>query len=194
MSVIAAAGLYMSRTNMRYACPVTDLASPTLDAMRVRITRVLPGQIRAAVEKLTEEQIWWRPNEKSNSVGNLILHLSGSLNLYLNRNVGGVAYERDRDGEFAARGPMPKAQLMAIFDDMVKKSEATMAKVTPDALTGASTDPEKNSFLVEDLIGILTHFSTHTGQVLWITKMLNEGSLDEVWMRTHKRLLGWKTK
>lgn len=172
---------------------MTDLASPTLEALRVRIARVLPAQVRAAVEKLDDAQIWWRPNEKSNSVGNLVLHLSGSLNHYLNRNLGGLDYNRDRDAEFAARGPMPRQQLMAIFDDMVAKAEQTLAKVTPEGLTGPSTDPERNTYLIEDLIGILTHVSTHTGQILWITKMLREGALDELWMRTHKRH-GWRQK
>jgi uncharacterized damage-inducible protein DinB len=171
---------------------MNEIAAPTLEAIRVRVTRVLPAQVRAAVEKLDEEQIWWRPNEKSNSIGNLILHLNGSLNLYLNRLIGGFEYKRDRDAEFAARGPMPKQELLRIFDDMVTKADQTFNKVTADRLDGPSTDPEKNDFLIEDLIGILTHVSAHTGQILWITKMLNEGSLDEVWMRTHKHEGGWR--
>ena len=173
---------------------MTELASPTLDAIRVRLTRVLPAQVRTAVEKLDEEQIWWRPNEKSNSVGNLVLHLAGSLNLYLNNYIGGIEYHRDRDSEFAARGPMPKAELLRIFNDMVAKAEQSFAKVKPDRLTDPSTDPERNMFLIDDLIGILTHVANHTGQILWITKMLREGALDEVWMRTHKREGGWRKK
>jgi uncharacterized damage-inducible protein DinB len=171
---------------------VPDLASPTLAALRARITGVLPGQIRAAVEKLTEEQIWWRPNEKSNSIANLILHVSGSLNHYLNRNIGGIAYDRNRDAEFAARGPMSKQEVMAIFDDMVTQADQTLARLGPDRLRDPSTDPERLSYLVEDLISIAIHLSTHTGQIVWIAKMLNAGALDEVWMRTHKRLGGWK--
>jgi uncharacterized damage-inducible protein DinB len=171
---------------------VTDVASPTLEALRVRITRVLPGQIRAAAEPLTDSEIWWRPNEKSNSIGNLILHVSGSLNHYLNRNIGGMPFDRDRPAEFAERRPMPKKELMAIFDDMVTKSEQTLSKLTPDQLTDPSTDPERLTYLVEDLIGIATHLSTHAGQILWIAKSLREGELNEVWMRTHKRLGGWK--
>jgi hypothetical protein len=173
---------------------MTDLAAPTLEAIRVRITQVLPAQVRMAVEKLDEEQIWWRPNEKSNSVGNLVLHLSGSLNLYLNRNIGGFDYKRDRDAEFAERGPIPKERLLKIFDDMMAKAEQTLNKVTADSLSGPSSDPEHYTFLIEDLVGILTHISAHTGQILWIAKMLNEGALDEVWMRTHKRLGGWRQR
>lgn len=171
---------------------MTELASPTLEAIRVRITRVLPAQVRAAVDKLDEEQIWWRPNEKSNSVGNLILHLSGSLNLYLNKNIGGIEYRRDRDGEFAARGPMPKAELLRIFNDMVAKAEQTFSKIKPGDLSGPSKEPERYDFLVDDLISILTHVANHVGQILWITKMLQEGALDEVWMRAHKREGAWK--
>lgn len=171
---------------------MTELASPTLDAIRIRVTRVLPAQVRTAVEKLDDEQIWWRPNETSNSVGNLILHLSGSLNLYLNHNVGGIEYRRDRDGEFAARGPMPKAELMRIFNDMVAKAEQTFAKIKPDALSGPSKEPDRYDFLIDDLIAILTHVANHAGQILWITKMLQEGALDEVWMRAHKREGAWK--
>ncbi len=173
---------------------MTELAVPTLEAIRVRITQVLPAQVRTAVEKLDEEQIWWRPNEKSNSVGNLVLHLSGSLNLYLNRNIGGFDYKRDRDAEFAERGPIPKEKLLKIFDNMVTKAEETLSKLSADRLAGPSSDPERNILLIDDLVSILTHISTHTGQILWITKMLNEGALDEVWMRTHKRLGGWRQR
>src|SRR5712691_12322557 len=111
---------------------VTDAASRTLAALRVRITRVFPAQLRAAVDSVTDEQLWWRPNEKSNSIGNLVLHLSGSLNHYLNRNIGGLKFERDRDAEFAARGPMSKSELLAVFDDMVANAEKTFDGVTTE--------------------------------------------------------------
>ena len=171
---------------------MTELAAVTLEAIRVRITRVLPAQVRGAVEKLDEKELWWRPNEKSNSVGNLVLHLSGSLNLYLNKLIGGIDYQRDRAGEFAARGPLPKAEVLRVFDDMVSKAEKSFAKVGD--LMAPATDPEKDDYVIEDLIGILTHVANHTGQILWITKMLEEGSLDELWMRTHKHEGGWKKR
>jgi uncharacterized damage-inducible protein DinB len=171
---------------------VPDAASPTLSALRVRITRVLPAQIRASVDSVTDKQLWWRPNETSNSIGNLVLHISGSLNLYLNRNIGGFSYERDREAEFSERGPMDPRKLMAIFDGMVAKAEKTLDKLTPEKLGGPSTDPERNSYLVDDLISITTHLANHTGQIVWIAKMLHEGALNEVWMRAHKREGAWK--
>lgn len=173
---------------------MTDLAPITLEALRVRICRVLPGQIRAAVEKLSDKEIWWRPNEKSNSIGNLILHVSGSLNLFLNSNIGRIPYQRDRDLEFSERRPLAKTELMKIFDDMVAKAEQTLARLPADRLAGPSSDPERQDYLVEDLVGIATHLSTHTGQILWIAKSLHEGEFNEVWMKTHKHFGGWKKK
>jgi hypothetical protein len=169
-----------------------DLASVTLEALKARICRVFPAQIRTAVESLEDDQIWWRPNETSNSVGNLVLHLSGSLNHYLNRNIGGLDYRRDRPAEFAERRQIPRADLMATFDAMVANAEKTFEGLTPERLATPSPEPTMYSLLIEDLIAVASHISNHTGQIVWIAKMLKDGALDEVWMRTHKRLGGWK--
>jgi hypothetical protein len=168
-----------------------ELASTVIDSLRARITRVFPAQVRQCLEQLDDEQIWWRPNESSNSIGNLVLHLSGSLNHFLNRQIGGFEYERDRAKEFAERRHLPKAELLAIFDDMVAKGEKTFEGLTPERLMQPSPEPKLNQYVVNDLINIAVHVSSHASQILWITKMLREGSLDEVWMHTHKRLGGW---
>jgi len=169
-----------------------ELAAVALEALKARICRVFPAQIRAAVDSLDDEQIWWRPNETSNSVGNLLLHLSGSLNHYLNRQIGGLDYTRDRPAEFAERRHIPRAELMATFDAMVANSEKTFEGITPDRLAAASPEQKMYTLLVEDLIAVATHLSTHAGQIVWIAKMLKDGALDDVWIRTHKRLGGWK--
>ncbi len=171
---------------------MADLATLTLEALKARICRVFPAQIRAAVEPLDDEQIWWRPNETSNSIGNLVLHLSGSLNHYLNRALGGLDYTRDRSAEFAERRHIPKAELMAVFDEMVANAEKTFERITPASLTDPSPEQKMYTIVAEDLVGVATHVSTHTGQIVWIAKMMKDGVLDEVWMRTHKRLGGWK--
>jgi len=162
-----------------------------LAAFHVRITKVYPEEIRACLDQLTDEQIWWRPNEKSNSIGNLVVHLSGSLNHYLNLLIGGVEYQRDRDAEFAERRRIPKAELLGIFNDMVAKATKTFDGITTERLASPSPEPRMYKLLVDDLIGIVTHVSTHTGQILWVTKMLAEGGLDDLWIKTHKDLGAW---
>src|SRR4051812_41681645 len=103
----------------------TDVSSVALDAFRMRITKVFPAQIRACLNELTDEQIWSRPNDASNSIGNIVLHVSGSLDHYLNRNLGGLDFDRDRDAEFAERRMIPRADLRARFDQMVANAKLT---------------------------------------------------------------------
>jgi hypothetical protein len=56
-------------------------------------------RLKASVETLTEEQVWWRPNEASNSIGNLILHLNGNVGQWLVDSFEG----RGKTGSDAAR-------------------------------------------------------------------------------------------
>lgn len=164
------------------------------NAFRTRITGVFPAQIRAAVEKLTDEQIWWRPNEASNSIGNILLHLTGSLNHFLNRNLGGLDYTRDRAAEFSERKAIPKAELLALFDEMVANAEKTFETLTPERMNDTSPEPTMHNLVIEDLINVTAHLATHTGQIVWIAKMFDGGALDEVWMRSHRSQGAWKKK
>lgn len=170
---------------------MSDVLGIAFEALRIRTTRVFPQQIRAAVEPLTDEQIWWRPNETSNSIGNLILHLTGSLNHYLNRNLGGIDFTRDRAGEFAERRPIPKAELLARFDAMVAAAERTYDRLTVDGLGDVSPERSMHRIVIEDLINAMSHFSNHAGQIVWIAKMLHERAVDEVWMRSHRKSGAW---
>jgi uncharacterized damage-inducible protein DinB len=165
-----------------------------LAALRSRITGVFPAQIRTAIESLTDEQIWWRPNEKSNSIGNLVLHLTGSLNHYFNRNLGGLDYSRDRAAEFAERRMLPKHELLAHFDEMVTNAERTFDRLTPESLGAASPEPAMHTIVFEDVLNAGMHFATHAGQILWIAKMLNEGAIDELWIKTHRSEGAWKKR
>jgi hypothetical protein len=163
-----------------------------LAALRSRITGVFPAQVRAALASLTDEQLWWRPNEKSNAIGNLVLHLTGSLNHYFNRNLGGLDYTRDRAAEFAERRMLPKSEVLDLFDEMVANAERTFDRLTPESLASPSPEPTMHSIVFEDVINAAMHLATHTGQIVWIAKMLNEGAVNEVWMRTHRAEGAWK--
>src|SRR2546423_14900079 len=63
-------------------------------------------QLRLAVDALPDDGVWWRANDQSNSVGNLLLHLNGNVRQWILGRVGRQANERHRAAEFAARtGP-----------------------------------------------------------------------------------------
>lgn len=157
-----------------------------IDAFRSRIVEIIPAQIKAALEELGEDELWWRPNEKSNSVGNLVLHLSGSVRHYLARGLGGHSYERDRPAEFSERGPVPKQELRAIFDETIRLSKETLDSFDTARFGEPSEEPSYTPTLFHLLFNVSVHMATHAGQIVYIAKMLKEGSIDELWIRTHK--------
>lgn len=162
-----------------------------LQALRTRIAAVFPAQIRAAVAPLSEEQVWSRPNEQSNAVGNILLHLTGSLNHYLNRNLGALDFTRDRATEFSERRPMSKTELLALFDEMVAHAQQTFDGLTPERLADASPEPTMHSIVAEDLINIAAHLAFHAGQIVWIAKMFDGTSVDDVWIKAHRGQGAW---
>jgi hypothetical protein len=164
-----------------------DLNQVALDAFRSRITGVFPAQIRSCIEELDEEQLWWRPNEESNSVGNLVLHLSGSMRHNLARAIGGFEYERDRPSEFSERGPVPKDRLLAIFDETITQAVATLDGFDSKKLLEPGADPSYGPTLFNSVLAVALHLATHAGQIVYVTKMLKAGSLDELWIRTHRQ-------
>ncbi len=74
-------------------------------------------KIERCLERLTDEQIWWRPNPESNSIGNLILHLCGNARQWIVSGLGGATDERHRQAEFDERRTIPRAELLAILQD-----------------------------------------------------------------------------
>jgi uncharacterized damage-inducible protein DinB len=162
------------------------LEQAALDAVRTRITRIFPSQIRPCIEELSDEQLWWRPNEASNSVGNLVLHVSGSTRHYLSRSIGHLAYDRDRPAEFSERGPVPKHQLLAIFDETIAQATSVLDSFDTSRFLHQTEEPGYYQTIFEQLFGIAIHMATHAGQIVYITKSLKEGSLDELWINAHK--------
>jgi len=170
-----------------------DLGSLALEALRVRVTKVLPAQIKSCIKELSEEQLWWRPNEASNSVGNLVLHVRGSVLHFLCRGVGGFEYERDRPAEFADGSALSKQELLEKFDEMIAEATRTFDALDASRLGAPSTETAYYSIVFEDLFGVAIHLATHTGQIVYVTKMLKAGSVRDLWSRTHKQSGAWRS-
>ena len=165
-------------------------ADPALAALahcRLRIARAFPRQIHAAVEALDDAQLWWRPNAHSNSVGILVRHLAGNVRALVGQGIGHSGYVRDRDAEFEAP-PIPRTALLEEFDAAIAEADAVLAGLTPARLAERSSDPAFYPTVLEDVLNVTIHMSTHVGQMVWIAKMLRDGALDDVWRRTHREV------
>ena len=162
------------------------LNAVALEALRNRITKILPSQIRSCVEELSEEQLWWRPNEQANSVGNLVLHVSGSMRHYLSNRVGGIQYDRDRPAEFAERGPLPKQQVLETFDETIRQAAAILGSFDMSRFLDPTDEPDYVPTVFDLIFNISIHLAVHTGQIIYVTKALKEGALDDLWIRAHR--------
>src|SRR5712672_641364 len=91
-------------------------------------------KIELCLELLTDEQIWWRANPQSNSIGNLLLHLSGNVRQWIVCGLGGAADERDRDSEFAQRDQMPRDEVLARLKQTLSEADAALANFDADKL------------------------------------------------------------
>src|SRR6202163_3786639 len=93
----------------------SDLAQSFLvESKRSLAAYHMPRLIRC-LKMLPEKEIWWRPNAASNSAGNLVLHLSGNVRQWIISGLGDEQDKRDRDREFAERGPISRRALIALI-------------------------------------------------------------------------------
>jgi uncharacterized damage-inducible protein DinB len=169
-----------------------DLGTTTIKAMHIRMTAVLPAQIRACVEQLDDDQLWWRPNPRSNSVGHLVLHVSGAIMEFVCRRIGGFPYERNRAAEFDEKQRVSRDVLLQTFNSTIEKAADTLGRMSVPRLSEPSTNPDYYSLLFEDLLGATVHMAIHTGQIVFVTKMLKEGSVDELWFQAHREAGAWR--
>jgi len=138
-----------------------------------RKLRQLTGRIEDCLGRLTDEQVWARGAESENAVGNLVLHLSGNVRQWIVSGVGGIPDIRQRDAEFAARGGLPAAGLAAHLRGVIDEAAAMLEGLTPDRLTEHLTVQSYHVTVLEAVYHVVEHFSGHTGQIIYATKLLS---------------------
>src|SRR5262249_21831991 len=140
-------------------------------------------KIALAIDALDDEQVWRRPNESSNSVGNLLLHLSGNVRQWVISGVGGAEDTRDRASEFATRGSAPKTELIDLVKATLDKANAVLAKIEGECAATNSDMPLQRVCrpqayevtVLDAIFHVVEHFSYHTGQIIFAAKWLAEG-------------------
>jgi uncharacterized damage-inducible protein DinB len=128
-------------------------------------------KLRAAVESLGEEDLWWRPNEASNSVGNLLLHLAGNIRQWIVSGVGGAPDRRDRAAEFARREPLTRGELLAGLTEAILEADAVIARTPPGALGDLRPIQGRQVTVLEAIYHVVEHLAMHAGQVFYVAKL-----------------------
>jgi uncharacterized damage-inducible protein DinB len=151
-----------------------------LQMVRHRLLDEFPGQTRACLDALGEDDLWWRPNDQANAVGNLVLHLAGSNQFYLGHAIGGGGDVRDREAEFGARGQRSKADVFAVYDDARATVQRVLDTLTPARMVETTMATGRSSSFARILMHVTHHNALHIGQIVWVTKLRNPGALNEL--------------
>lgn len=127
-------------------------------------------RLERCLNELSENDIWWRPNENSNSVGNLVLHLCGNAQQWIISALGGALDQRQRQAEFDERGPVPRAELIKKMREVMTEIDAVLDRLVPQDLERPIVVQGFQETGLSILIHVVEHFSYHVGQMAYIAK------------------------
>ncbi len=133
-------------------------------------------QVHRWVDPLTTEQIWMRPYPYGNSVGHLLLHLTGNLNYYIGAQIAGTGYTRHRDVEFADAQKRPKERALADFDRAIDMVAQTIRRQSPEDWTKPYSG-EREPFAKDRFTAVFrcaAHAYHHVGQLIYLSKELTK--------------------
>lgn len=157
--------------------PITTTADRFIACAREFLVQEYLPKIERCLERLSDEQIWWRPNEESNSIGNLVLHLCGNARQWIVSGVGGAADARDRDAEFAQRDAIARDELLAHLRTTLSDVDGVLKNLTAETLLEQRAIQGSDVDVLEAVFHVTEHFSMHAGQIFLLTKLLTATDL-----------------
>lgn len=154
-----------------------DLAREFIARSRFYLNDEYRTKIRRAVEVIPADFVWTRPNDQSNSVGNLLAHLAGNVRQWIVSGVGGEPDTRDRPSEFSARKGPPAEELLERLEDVLTEADAVLASLSAETLSERRTIQGRDVSVMAAVYSAVQHFSTHLGQIIMIAKEHAPGAI-----------------
>jgi len=127
-------------------------------------------KIERCLEHLSDADVWSRPNEASNSIGNLLLHLRGNVTQWIIGGVGERPYERHRQQEFDERTHIPGRELLAELRAVLEEAGEVIRGVDAAHLLSRRQIQDYEVTVLEAIYHVVEHFGMHTGQIILLTK------------------------
>ena len=154
-----------------------QISNALKDEVLLRLYDESLPRILKCLEQLTEKQVWWRPNESSNSIGNLVLHLCGSVSQWIGSGLGGFPDTRTRQAEFDRREGINREELSQLLSSTMEQIKPVISNLPADELLNKRSVQTFEESGLAILVHVTEHFSYHTGQIAYITKMLTDNPL-----------------
>ena len=156
---------------------MTEVAEAFIAYARSLLTTDYLPKIERCLERLTDEEVWWRAHEESNSIGNLLLHLAGNVRQWIVSGLGGGPDQRVRQEEFDERSKLARAELLARLKQTLQEADDVLARLDPASMLRERQIQGHDVTTLQAIFHVVEHFSMHTGQIILITKMLKTEDL-----------------
>lgn len=152
------------------AAPTPSLRTRFLVVAREKLTREFLPRLEQAVRLLPETELWKAPNERSNSVGSLVLHLEGNLRQWIVSGLGGAADVRVRPREFDPPVREPGEAILGRLRAAVEDADRVLASLDDRALRRRVSIQGFEPDGLEVVFHVVEHFSYHYGQIVYAVK------------------------
>jgi len=126
-----------------------------------------------AIHQLNDEELNWRPNDSSNSIAILIVHIRGNIDERIVSGIQGHAIIRDRDAEFEPKH-LSKEELTKLTEESFLIATSTVAQLNEKHWQQTQLVRGKERSHLDMLFQCAAHFSEHMGQILYIAKLLKD--------------------
>jgi uncharacterized damage-inducible protein DinB len=150
---------------------MVDIAKLFVAESRAFLSSDYLPKIERCLEALSDEDVWWRASDGSNSIGNLLLHLEGSTRTWIMSVAGGSQVERDRQQEFDEREQIPRSELMARLRRTLAEADEVLARLDAEALPERRQSPWEEVTVLWAIYHAVEHFAMHAGQIIMLAKM-----------------------
>jgi uncharacterized damage-inducible protein DinB len=147
-------------------------ATGSFTELAARYLQEYAEKIDIATAGLSTDELWWRPGEEGNSIGNLVLHLGGNLSLWILSGLGGRHYVRDRNGEFGAVRTGSRDELVGALIQVVASCREVVAHLSVDSMQDELSVQGYRTTGIGALFHAVEHMSYHTGQIVQTAKQI----------------------
>ena len=148
-----------------------------LSRSRYWLTKEYPIKLRHCVNALPREAVWARTDERSNSIGNLLIHLAGNVTEWILGGVGRQTISRYRAGEFTQRTGRDAAKLLDDLEAVLRKADSVLADLTAKDLDRSIVIQGRETTVLGAIYHVVEHFAMHTGQIVLLTKIHAPGKI-----------------
>jgi uncharacterized damage-inducible protein DinB len=169
-----------------------DAARTFLSKARSLLAEEYLPKIEQCLERLSDEEVWWRANEGTNSIGNLLLHLAGNARQWIVSGVGGGPDARVRQREFDERSIIAREELLSLLRKNLAEVDSVLAALDTARLMDRRRIQGYDVTVLEAIFHVVEQFSMHTGQIILLTKMLTSADLKFYDFTGGEPVQGWK--